>query len=52
MAILRLFLGYLRLEAGVPTLPPRIETSPAGELKQRYVDYRPPDPLLTFLENL
>jgi len=39
LAIVRLFLEYLRLEAGVPTPPLRIESSPAGELQHRYVDY-------------
>ncbi len=39
MAVLRLFLGYLRPEAGVPTPPLRITSSPARELHGRYVDY-------------
>lgn len=39
LAIVRLFLGYLRLEAGVPTPALRIESSPAAELERRYVDY-------------
>jgi integrase/recombinase XerD len=39
LAILRLFLEYLRLEAGVPTPARRIESSPAGDLHCRYVDY-------------
>ncbi len=38
MAVLRLFPGYLRLEAGVPT-PLRITSSAASELHRRYVDY-------------
>ena len=39
MAVLRLFLGYLRLEAGLPTPLLRIASSPASELHRRYVDY-------------
>jgi len=39
LAMLGLFLGYLRLEAEVPTPPRRIESSPAGDLHCRYVDY-------------
>lgn len=39
LAVLRLFLGYLRLEAVVPSLPLRIESSPAEALQHRYVDY-------------
>jgi len=39
LAVLRPFLGYLRLQAVVPTPPLRIESSPAEELQHRYVDY-------------
>lgn len=39
LAILGLFLGHLRREAEVPTPPLRIESSPAGNLHCRYVDY-------------
>jgi integrase/recombinase XerD len=39
MAVLRLFLGYLRLEAGVPTPLLQKTSSAASELHRRYVDY-------------
>ncbi len=37
-AAMRLFLRHLRADAGVST-PPRNDSSPADELRQRYVDY-------------
>ena len=39
LATLRSFLQYLRTEAGVPTPPLQILSSPAEELLCRYVDY-------------
>lgn len=39
LAVLRLFLDYLRLESGVPTPVPRIDSSPAVDLQRCYVDY-------------
>jgi len=39
LAVLRLFLGYLRLEAGVPASASRIDSSPAAELHRDYVHY-------------
>lgn len=39
LGVLRSFLEYLRREVGVSTPPLRIESSPAGDLHRRYVDY-------------
>lgn len=39
LAVLHLFLEYLRLEAQVPTPSPQIDSSPASEVQRRYVDY-------------
>jgi len=39
LAVLRLFFGYLRAEAGLPCPPPQEHTSFAGGLLQRYEDY-------------
>ncbi len=39
LSILRPFLGYLRLEAGVPAAASRIDSSPVGELQRQYVHY-------------
>ena len=39
LATLRSFLQHLRAEAGVPIPPPQMESSPAEELRCRYVDY-------------
>ncbi len=39
LAILRPFLGYLRLDAGVPAPEPRIDSSPVGEIQRQYVHY-------------
>jgi site-specific recombinase XerD len=39
LAVLRPFLEYLRLEAQVPTPPPRIDSSPAADLHRCYVNY-------------
>jgi hypothetical protein len=39
MAVLRLFLRCLRLEAVVPTPSPKIASSLFSELHRRYVDY-------------
>lgn len=39
LAALKPFLGYLRLEAGVPAPTPQIDSSPAGELQRQYVHY-------------
>lgn len=39
LATLRAFLQHLRAEAGVPIPPPQIVSSPAEELRCRYVDY-------------
>jgi len=39
LAVLRLFLRYLRLEVGVAPLKLLVESSPVGEIHGRYVDY-------------
>ena len=39
LSVLRPFLGYLRLEAAVPTPSTRIESSPVDDILRRYVDY-------------
>ena len=39
LTVLRPFLEYLRLEAQVPTPPPRIDSSPAADLHRCYVNY-------------
>ncbi len=39
LAVLRPFLRYLRLEAGIPAPAPRIDSSPIGKLQRRYVHY-------------
>lgn len=39
LAMLRAFLDYLRLEAGVSALTPQIDSSPVTEFQRRYVDY-------------
>jgi site-specific recombinase XerD len=39
LAVLRLFLDYLRLEARVPTPSSRIDSSPAAKLHRCYVNY-------------
>ena len=39
LAAVRPLLGYLRINAGLPTPPLRIDSSAAGELERRYGDY-------------